>query len=92
MINTNLKRSVPQKETSSFVSFFYRKKAAWTKIDMPALFIAWFPFSDMRYNAQQHTVAHPQLVSVGDIIAQQRLCVEGEPPFSAATPTWSENR
>ena len=45
---------------------------------MPALFIAWLPFSDMRYNAQQHTVAHPQLVSVGDIIAQQRLCVEGE--------------
>ena len=45
---------------------------------MLALFIAWFPFSDLHYNAQQHTVAHPQLVSVGDIIAQQRLCVEGE--------------
>ena len=47
---------------------------------MLALFIAWFPFSDLHYNAQQHAVAQftPQLVSVGDIIAQQRLCVEGE--------------
>ena len=67
---------------------FITKRQPGQKNVMLARFIAWFPFSDLHYNAQQqHTVAHPQLVTVGDIIAQQRLCVEGEPPFSAATPT-----
>ena len=50
---------------------------------MPALFIAWFPFSDMRYNAQQLTVAQCTPTTCGDIIAQQRICVEREGRLSA---------
>ena len=75
-----------RKQVALFPAFIAKRQPGQKNV-MLALFIAWFPFSDMRYNAQQHTVAYPQLVSVGDIIAQQRLCVEGEPPFSAVTPT-----
>ena len=45
-----------RKQVALFPSFIAKRQPGQKNV-MLALFIAWFPFSDMHYNAQQHTVA-----------------------------------